>query len=145
MQNSTPSNYLHGNLVKIPLLRPQDPFLLSLLGLSHPHLCYRMVCQSDLFFLNDLKLTFFRYCQASNPRLAGLNTLKYSVWISRGSALVLTVDAALILLPMCRNLLRWIRPMFKWLPLDESIWFHRQVAYSMLIFSIIHVAGHYVK
>ena len=87
----------------------------------------------------------FRYIQAADSRLAALNTLQYSVWISRGSALVLSVDAALILLPMCRNILKCIRPRIRWLPLDESVWFHRQVAYSLLVFTIIHVASHYVK
>jgi NADPH oxidase len=86
-----------------------------------------------------------RYLQASSKKLEGLNVLKYSVWISRGAGLVLSVDATVILLPMCRNVLRWLRPQIRWLPLDESAWFHRQVAYSLLVFSGIHTAAHYVK
>ncbi|KFY14694.1 hypothetical protein V492_02452 [Pseudogymnoascus sp. VKM F-4246] len=85
------------------------------------------------------------YKQASDIRLAGLNTLTYSVWLSRGAGLVLSVDGAMILLPMCRNLLRWIRPKVRFLPLDESQWFHRQVAYSMLLYTVIHVSAHYVN
>ena len=65
--------------------------------------------------------------------------------MSRGAGLVLSVDAMVILLPMCRTLLRFIRPKLKWLPLDESQWFHRQCAYSLLIFTIIHVCAHYVN
>ncbi|SLM36801.1 nadph oxidase [Lasallia pustulata] len=83
--------------------------------------------------------------QASDSRLAGLNTLTFSVWISRGAALNLSIDGAIILLPMCRNLLRWIRPKLRFLPLDESQWFHRQVAYSLLFWTIVHVAAHYVN
>ncbi|KFY36091.1 hypothetical protein V494_05325 [Pseudogymnoascus sp. VKM F-4513 (FW-928)] len=85
------------------------------------------------------------YKQATDIRLAGLNTLTYSVWLSRGAGLVLSVDGAMILLPMCRNLLRWIRPKVRFLPLDESQWFHRQVAYSMLLYTVIHVSAHYVN
>ncbi|KAJ5884720.1 hypothetical protein N7495_009230 [Penicillium taxi] len=85
------------------------------------------------------------YSQQSNTKLAGLNTLEYSVWISRGAALVLTVDATLILLPMCRILLRLIRPQIRWRPLDESAWFHRQIAYALLVFTVVHVAAHYVN
>lgn len=85
------------------------------------------------------------YLQASNPKLAPLNTLTFSVWISRGAGLCLSVDGALILLPMCRTLLRVVRPKIKWLPLDESQWFHRQVAYSLLIFTIFHTSAHYVN
>ena len=86
-----------------------------------------------------------RHKQANDPRLAGLNTLTFSVWISRGAGLVLTVDGMLILLPVCRTLVRFVRPKIKFLPLDENLWFHRQLAYSMLLFAIIHTAGHYVK
>lgn len=86
-----------------------------------------------------------RYKQAADPKLAGLNTLTFSVWISRGAGFVLTFDGTLILLPVCRTLVRWIRPKIRWLPLDENLWFHRQVAYAMLLFTIIHTAGHYVK
>lgn len=50
-----------------------------------------------------------------------------------------------IVMPMCRNLLRMIRPKIRWLPLDESMWFHRQVAYAMVFFTIIHTGAHYVK
>ncbi|KUJ24117.1 uncharacterized protein LY89DRAFT_573348 [Mollisia scopiformis] len=83
--------------------------------------------------------------QQDDPRLAGLNMLTFSVWISRGAGLVLSVDGAMILLPMCRNLMRWIRPKIKFLPLDESIWFHRQVAYSMLFYTCLHTLAHYVN
>jgi NADPH oxidase len=86
-----------------------------------------------------------RWKQVGDARLAPLNTLQYSVWISRGAGLVLSVDGAMILLPMCRTILRFIRPKFRWLPLDESQWFHRQVAYSLLLYSIIHTTAHYVK
>ncbi len=51
----------------------------------------------------------------------------------------------MILLPMCRNILRYVRPKVKFLPLDESQWFHRQVAYSLLFYTIIHTSAHYVN
>lgn len=85
------------------------------------------------------------YKQAADNRLAPLNTLKFSVWFSRGAGLCLSVDTMIILLPMCRNLLRYIRPKIRWLPLDESQWFHRQVAYTMLFWTVVHVAAHYVN
>lgn len=67
------------------------------------------------------------------------------MWISRGAGLVLLLDGGLILLPMCRNILRFLRPKIKFLPLDESQWFHRQTAYAMLFFTILHTTAHYVK
>ncbi|MCJ1442940.1 MAG: hypothetical protein MMC23_003437 [Stictis urceolatum] len=85
------------------------------------------------------------FLQETNLKLAGLNTLTFSVWMSRGAGLVLSFDGLLIVLPMCRNLLRWVRPKVRFLPLDESQWFHRQVAYALLIFTIVHVTAHYVN
>ncbi|KAI1362719.1 cytochrome b-245 heavy chain subunit beta [Xylaria arbuscula] len=85
------------------------------------------------------------YKQANEPRLAALNGLKWSVWISRGAGFVLSFDTTFILLPVCRTIVRWIRPKVRFLPLDENIWFHRQVAYAMLLFTLLHVAAHYVN
>jgi hypothetical protein len=90
-------------------------------------------------------LTRHRYLQATNEKLKGLNTLTFSVWMSRGAGLCLSLDGTMILLPMCRTLLRWIRPKLKFLPLDESQFFHRQVAYAMLFWTCVHVSAHYVK
>jgi len=83
--------------------------------------------------------------QESDIRLKGLNTLQYSVWLSRGAGLVLSVDGMLILLPVCRTIMRFVRPKIRFIPLDENIWMHRQIAYSMLIFTIIHTTAHYVN
>jgi len=86
------------------------------------------------------------WSQYANQRLAGLNTLKYSVWTSRGAGLVLALDGGLILIPMLRNVIRIIRPKLSWLfPADENIWFHRQVAYSMAFWSMVHTTAHYVN
>ncbi|GAA5908982.1 hypothetical protein JCM5296_002101 [Sporobolomyces johnsonii] len=84
--------------------------------------------------------------QERDPRLAGLNSLKFSVWISRGAGLCLGVDGLFIVLPVLRNVLRVLRPGLTWLvPLDENIWFHRQFAYSILFWAIVHTTAHYVN
>lgn len=84
--------------------------------------------------------------QMSDPRLAGLNALKFSVWISRGAGLALGVDGLLLTLPVLRNLICFLRPHVTWLlPLDENIWFHRQIAYSTLFFTIVHTTAHYIN
>lgn len=46
---------------------------------------------------------------------------------------------------MCRSLLRFLRPKIKFIPLDESQWFHRQVGYSLLWWTFLHVAAHFVN
>lgn len=85
------------------------------------------------------------WLQARDPNLHALNALYWSVWMSRGAALVLSVDGTLILFPMCRNIMTWLRPKIRWLPLDETQYFHRQVAYSMLFWAVVHTTSHYVK
>lgn len=101
----------------------------------------RQVTSPLLVFHADLT-----FLQATNARLAPLNTLKFSVWISRGAGLVLAFDGGLILLPMLRNIIKVIRPRLTWaFPADENIWFHRQVAYQMLFWAVVHTTAHYVN
>ncbi|KAJ3503487.1 hypothetical protein NLJ89_g8409 [Agrocybe chaxingu] len=98
-----------------------------------------------LFYGSHLFL--FAYGWYSSKQLVGLNiVLHYSVWVSRGAGLVLAYDGGLILVPMLRNIIRVIRPTLGWLmPPDENIWFHKQVAYSMAFWSMVHTTGHYVN
>jgi NADPH oxidase 1 len=78
--------------------------------------------------------------------LNALNSLGFSVWISRGAGLTLALDGGLILVPMLRNIIRVVRPTLTWLfPVDENVWFHKQVAYSMAFWSMVHVTAHYVN
>ncbi|GAA5835903.1 hypothetical protein JCM11251_006598 [Rhodosporidiobolus azoricus] len=102
----------------------------------------------NLFFYVGHLLVFIYgwWKQQSDQRLAGLNTLKYSVWSSRGAGLCLGIDGLFIVLPVLRNIIRVLRPALTWLiPLDENLWMHRQFAYSILFFSIIHTTAHYVN
>ncbi|KAH9837179.1 NADPH oxidase [Rhodofomes roseus] len=96
-----------------------------------------------------LQLFFFGYgwfSQERNQKLAALNGLKWSVWVSRGAGLTLAFLGGCILLPMLRNVIRIIRPKLAWLfPADENIWFHRQVAYALAFWSMVHTTAHYVN
>jgi NADPH oxidase len=86
------------------------------------------------------------YSQQTNQKLAALNGLGFSVWTSRGAGLVLALDGGMILVPMLRNVIRVVRPKLAWLfPADENIWFHRQVAYSMAFWAMVHTTAHYVN
>ncbi|KAK0506352.1 NADPH oxidase [Armillaria luteobubalina] len=86
------------------------------------------------------------HSQATNTKLAALNALTWSVWTSRGAGLALAFDGGMILVPMLRNIIRFVRPKLTWLfPADENIWFHRQVAYSMAFWAMVHTTAHYVN
>ncbi|KAL9715869.1 hypothetical protein Ac2012v2_000312 [Leucoagaricus gongylophorus] len=107
----------------------------------------RRLAFNAFFYGSHLALfSYGWYSQATNLRLAALNGLTWSVWASRGAGLVLAYDGGLILLPMLRNIIRVIRPHLTWLfPADENIWFHRQVAYSMAFWAMVHTTAHYVN
>jgi NADPH oxidase len=100
-----------------------------------------------LFYGSHLALFAYGwYSQQINNRLAGLNSLKFSVWTSRGAGLVLAYDGGLIILPMLRNCLRVLRPILNCvISVDESIWFHKQVAYSMAFWAAVHTTAHYIN
>jgi predicted ferric reductase/Ca2+-binding EF-hand superfamily protein len=66
------------------------------------------------------------------------------VQIARGCGACLNFNGALILLPMCRNFLTWLRrrAFGHWLPLDESVDFHRLAGNAMFVFGVIHTVAH---
>jgi len=85
--------------------------------------------------------------QRDDPELAQLTAIGLSVMTSRGAGLCLAYDGALILLPVCRNIIRYLRLTFlnRIIPFDENIWFHRQVAYAMLFWTLVHTFAHYIN
>ncbi|GAA5911842.1 hypothetical protein JCM6882_005215 [Rhodosporidiobolus microsporus] len=107
----------------------------------------RRLLWNIFFYVGHLLIFIYGWWkQASDARLAGLNTLKFSVWTSRGAGLCLGIDGLFIVLPVLRNIIRVLRPALTWLiPLDENLWMHRQFAYSILFFSILHTTAHYVN
>lgn len=85
--------------------------------------------------------------QKDDPELDQLTAIGLSVLVSRGAGLCLAFDGAIILLPVCRNIIKYLRLTFlnKIIPFDENIWFHRQVAYSILIWTLAHTFSHYIN
>jgi NADPH oxidase len=97
-----------------------------------------------------LRLGLFIYGyqkQKNDPELYVLNRLGTSVFVSRGAGLVLGLDCALILLPMCRNLLVLVRSSLpfatQFVSFDANIGLHKLTAISMLFFTLLHVNAHY--
>ncbi|KAJ3012277.1 hypothetical protein HKX48_006355 [Thoreauomyces humboldtii] len=112
-----------------------------------------MTARKFVFYLawGSLHIAVFIYGffkQRNNPTLALLNSLGYSVATSRGAGLCLAMDCCLILLPMCRNLIRYARAwrvVNQVVPFDQNIFFHKCAAYSMLFFTLVHVNAHYIN
>ncbi|KAL4079010.1 NADPH oxidase B [Scleroderma citrinum] len=64
--------------------------------------------------------------------------------IARAAALVLHTDVIFILLPVCRNLISLLRrtPLNQFIPFDKNITFHKATAWSIVAFTVIHIAAH---
>uniref|UniRef100_A0A673GWH7 NADPH oxidase 4-like n=1 Tax=Sinocyclocheilus rhinocerous TaxID=307959 RepID=A0A673GWH7_9TELE len=64
--------------------------------------------------------------------------------ISRASASVLNFNCSLVLLPMCRSLLTFLRGRVRRL-LDKSKTFHVACGVTICVFSVVHVSAHLVN
>lgn len=109
-------------------------------------------------------LGFVNY-QMSDNLTGARRTFGITYPIARASALVLYVDVAFLLLPVCRNFITLVRrtPLNSIIPFDAklvililgrqlcqltttcSITFHKAIGWSILFFSIVHIAAHMVN
>ena len=68
---------------------------------------------------------------------------------ARGPALMINFNTALVLLPICRNLISFVRGCCKCAPrgvrtlLDKNITFHQWFAWAIVVGSIIHTGAHW--
>lgn len=69
-----------------------------------------------------------------------------NLWIqvARGAGAGINLNAALILLPMARRLLTWVRrtPGLRALPVDDAVSFHRRLGDVLAVLSVAHGAAH---
>ncbi|XP_073474996.1 dual oxidase 1-like isoform X2 [Aquarana catesbeiana] len=67
--------------------------------------------------------------------------------VSRGSAASISFMFAYILLTMCRNLITFLRETFlnQYIPFDAAVDFHRLIAKTALILTVLHSMGHAVN
>ncbi|WVQ97829.1 hypothetical protein IAU59_004944 [Kwoniella sp. CBS 9459] len=64
--------------------------------------------------------------------------------IARGAAQVLHIDVIFIMFPVCRNFISLLRrtPLNDVISFDKNITFHKQVAWMIVLFSVIHIVAH---
>ncbi|KAK3829475.1 MAG: ferric reductase NAD binding domain-containing protein [Linnemannia elongata] len=94
--------------------------------------------------------------QRNDKELSDINTIGFSIYCSRGAALCLAFDMALIMLPMCRKLLSYVsRIVFALFHVGQGTLsegnnsntanYHKLLAYHILFFLTVHVLGHCVN
>jgi predicted ferric reductase len=77
-------------------------------------------------------------------RIALFKMLGYGVVIARSCGACLRFNTALILVPVLRNMLKWLRslPIGNYLPIDKNIMFHKKIAFAIGIFTAGHTVAH---
>lgn len=87
---------------------------------------------ANLWFFGD---AFMRY------REAGANIY---IQIARGGGACLNFNGMLILIPMMRTFLTWIRKsfLFAFVPVDENVEIHKWVGRVMFFFALVHTGAH---
>ncbi|KAM0825563.1 hypothetical protein ACQ4PT_069470 [Festuca glaucescens] len=74
------------------------------------------------------------------------NVMGYCVTTAKGAAETLKLNMAIILLPVCRNTITWLRNTraARVLPFDDSINFHKTIAAAIVVGVILHAGNHIV-
>jgi NADPH oxidase len=87
------------------------------------------------------------YLQKNNPGLSLLNSLGYSVYLSRGAGLVLATMPALVLFPVCRHTITRLSryKLFRKYYPDDGIVLHKFFSYCMLFWVVVHAVNHYLN
>ncbi|XP_060682573.1 NADPH oxidase 4 isoform X1 [Hemiscyllium ocellatum] len=99
-----------------------------------------------LLFWKTFRLYYYGTQYYYLHRMLGLG-----LCISRASASVLNMNCSLVLLPMCRTLLAFLRGSKKVMSrkarrlLDKSKTFHVTCGFTICLFSVVHVAAHMVN
>lgn len=82
---------------------------------------------------------FFQYKHKNAFRIMG-----YCLTTAKGAAETLKFNMALILLPVCRNTITWLRKtkIGYYVPFDDNINFHKMIAVAIIVGIILHAGNH---
>ncbi|KZV44991.1 hypothetical protein F511_32737 [Dorcoceras hygrometricum] len=82
---------------------------------------------------------FYQYKQKDAYKIMG-----YCLLTAKGAAETLKFNMALVLLPVCRNIITWLRSskVAYFVPFDDNINFHKTIAAAIVVGVILHVGNH---
>ncbi|XP_039811310.1 putative respiratory burst oxidase homolog protein H [Panicum virgatum] len=106
------------------------------------HENWKRIWVLTLWGILNIALFIFKFIQYR--RRAVFEVMGYCVCIAKGAAETLKLNMALILLPVCRNTLTWLRStaLSKVVPFDDNINFHKVIALAIAIGSATHTLEH---
>jgi len=90
-----------------------------------------------------LGLFVFKFIQYRNR--AAYHVMGYCVCTAKGAAETLKFNMALILLPVCRNTITWIRNktrLGRLIPFDDNLNFHKVIAIGITVGVLLHAGSH---
>uniref|UniRef100_A0A2K5D9H0 NAD(P)H oxidase (H2O2-forming) n=1 Tax=Aotus nancymaae TaxID=37293 RepID=A0A2K5D9H0_AOTNA len=75
------------------------------------------------------------------------DTTQVGIILSRGTAASISFMFSYILLTMCRNLITFLRETFlnRYVPFDAAVDFHRLIASTAIVLTVLHSVGHVVN
>ncbi|XP_010530642.1 PREDICTED: respiratory burst oxidase homolog protein D-like [Tarenaya hassleriana] len=85
----------------------------------------------------------YKFVQYRNK--AAYDVMGYCVCVAKGGAETLKFNMALILLPVCRNTITWLRNKTKLgvvVPFDDNLNFHKTIAVGIIVGVILHASAH---
>ncbi|KAJ7956468.1 Respiratory burst oxidase [Quillaja saponaria] len=97
----------------------------------------------SIWLIACLSLFVWKFVQYRNR--TAFQVMGYCISTSKGAAETLKLNMALILLPVCRNTLTWLRKnrwMSSILPFNDNINFHKLIAGGIMIGVILHGVTH---
>ncbi|XP_047164877.1 respiratory burst oxidase homolog protein E isoform X1 [Vigna umbellata] len=82
---------------------------------------------------------FYQYRNRST-----FQVMSYCIPVAKGAAETLKFNMALVLLPVCRNTLTWLRSTGarKFVPFDDNINFHKMIAFAIAVAVAVHAGSH---
>lgn len=108
-------------------------------GKKYMYFGFWILIEALMFAISTLNYTYYPQWQDMYHLLGG------SFTTARAAALVLHVNTALVLFPVCRTVISWTRatPLNRIIPFDHALLFHKVVGYSILFFTLVHMGSHY--
>ncbi|XP_052171721.1 respiratory burst oxidase homolog protein A-like [Diospyros lotus] len=130
------SQNLHGLRMRSPLKRMSTKLLYFL---QENWRRIWVICLWILIMAGLFLWKFFQYKQKDAFKVMG-----YCLLTAKGAGETLKFNMALVLLPVCRNTITWLRStkLGYFTPLDDNINFHKTIAAAIVIGVIVHAGTH---
>ncbi|KAF5800837.1 putative NAD(P)H oxidase (H(2)O(2)-forming) [Helianthus annuus] len=130
------SQNLHGLRNRSPIKRMSSKFIYYLQE------NWKRLWIIILWILIMTGLFLWKYYQYKQR--AAFDVMGYCVLTAKGAAETLKLNMAIILLPVCRNTITWLRStrLSSFVPFDDNINFHKTIAAAIVIGVILHAGNH---